>query len=70
MNKQIKVPETRGGKTKYNFNDFKIGETLTFENTTTGIVISCAKSYCKQRGLNWSFRCYSMNGFINIVRIK
>ena len=70
MENKIVVPETRGGKTKYDFNNFEIGETRTHTNTTTGRVLGSAKSYSNLRNLNWKFRCYKMNGIIHIVRIK
>jgi putative hemolysin len=63
------VPETRGAKPKYNF-DLAYAEKRSYANTTPGSLLNSAKSYCKQRGLNWKFRCYSQNGLTHIVRIK
>ena len=64
------IPETRGAKPKYNFEGFTLFETRSFEDTNTGNLLNSAKSYCRQRDLDWKFRCYTMNGLTHIVRVK
>lgn len=67
---KIEIPETRGAKTKYDFDGLKVGETRKFEGPSVGTLINCAKSYCKQRELKWKVRCYTLDGIAHIVRIK
>ncbi len=69
-NKDILIPETRGAKSKYDFVDFIIGETRSFENTSTMKVLTCAKTWVLRRNFDWKFRCYTIENKVFIVRIS
>ena len=71
MDQVVKIPETRGGGNKrYDFDNFLINETRSYTNSTTGHLLNSAKSYCKRQGLDWKFRCYTLNDLTHIIRIK
>lgn len=70
MKEELIIPENRGVPLKYDVSNMLVGDRLSFEDTTTGNLLTCAKSYCKRHGLDWSFRCYSENGLTVIIRIK
>ena len=67
---EIIIPETRGRKPKYDFTEMDIGTRRSFINTNVDRILTCAKSFCKTRGLSWRFRCYTINEEVFIVRIK
>lgn len=66
----IKIPETRGSKRKYDFDNFAVGEMKSFKKTTSASVINSANGYAKRRNLNWKFKVWKEGKTINIVRIK
>ena len=66
---EVKVPETRGAKAKYDY-DLQVGEERMYEGTSTNSLLTNAKGWCKYRGLDWKYRCYTMNGFTHIIRVK
>lgn len=71
MEKEINAPvENRGGKNKrYDILDMTISEVRSFENTTTGKVLTSAKQLCKRHNLEWRFRCWTTDGVTYIMRI-
>ena len=69
INMEVHVPETRGKKPKYDFN-LGIGDMRSYEDVSLMVLLNCAKSYCKQRSLDWRFRCYTMDGMSHIIRVK
>lgn len=69
---EIIIPENRGAKTKYDFSNMKIGDSLKIYETTTGTLLNCAKRYAKINKLGWKFRCYTdyKTNKVVIVRVK
>ena len=69
MENKVIVPETRGARSKYDF-DMDVGEDRKYKDVTLNSLLTCAKFYCNTRGLEWRFRCYTMNGFTHIIRVQ
>jgi hypothetical protein len=65
----IKIPETRGAKRKYDY-DIGVGETRSYPGAKVQSLISNSRTWCNRRGLDWRYKCYTINGVVNIVRIK
>lgn len=64
------IIENRGAKKKYNISGLLVGKKMTFQNTTTGILLTCGKNYVALNDLGWHLRCFTEpDGSISIIRI-
>ena len=68
--KQIEVPETSGAKRKYDISGMRVGDRLSYDDTTTGKLLGSAKSFCDRHGLDWTFRCFTEDVLRVIIRTK
>lgn len=66
---EIIIPETRGAKSKYDY-DIGVGEVRSYPGARVQSLISNSRTWCLRRGLDWKFKCYTINGVVHIVRVK
>lgn len=65
----FQIPETRGPRSKFDFN-LSVGDRRSYRFTTTASLLNSAKHYCRKHGFDWSFRCWTLDGMVHIVRVK
>jgi len=67
---EIEIIENRGRAPKYDFDLKEVGDRRSYPDTNPNKLLGAAKGYCNRRGLDWKFRCYTVDGETFIVRIK
>ena len=69
IEKNIPVPESRGGGRKYPFSEMSVGDSIFFEGANSeGVEYNAAKVSGLRWG--WKFRARSVDGGLRIWRVE